>query len=75
METKIKKFLKNYPWVTEEKINKKVIVGSRMPTTAEIAWGAGAIHYRDFPFAVCINPQGRRKKRIFAKDENLWYTI
>lgn len=64
-----------YPWVSDKEIECQSITAHRRPTKAEIAFGYGATHYRDFPLGTCINKQGKIKKRLFAKDEQLWYSI
>lgn len=47
----------------------------RNPTQAEIRFGHGATHYRDFKFSECYHPKtGLPKKRLKAKDDGLWYT-
>jgi hypothetical protein len=47
----------------------------RNPTEAEIRFGHGATHYREFKFSECYNPEtGNPKKRLKAKDDGLWYT-
>ena len=44
----------------------------RNPTKAEIAFGYGAIHYRNFPASVCFK-NGKPKKWLKAKDDGLRY--
>lgn len=55
----------------------KHITYHRNPTSAEIAWGEGAIHYRHFPLSEVRKGQKGRlivlKKWILAKDEGLRY--
>ena len=47
----------------------------RKPTEAEIRFGHGATHYREFKFSECYNPKTQcPKKRLKAKDDGLWYT-
>ena len=47
----------------------------RNPTEAEIRFGHGATHYREFKFSECYNPKTQcPKKRLKAKDDGLWYT-
>lgn len=75
MKANIKKFLGNYPWMSEKEIETQSMMCCRNPTRGEIAFGYGATHYRDFPLEACINKQGKIKKRLFAKDEQLWYSI
>ena len=45
----------------------------RNPTRAEIAFGYGAIHYRDFEMADVLNDEGRIKKWLVAPDDGLRY--
>lgn len=46
----------------------------RQPTKGEIAFGYGAIHYRDFPVAQCCKRGTRVLKQWFvAKDDGLRY--
>ena len=45
----------------------------RNPTKAEIAFGYGAIHYRDFEMADVLNEEGRIKKWLVAPDDGLRY--
>jgi hypothetical protein len=63
-------------WATKESDDRR---GTRQyhrkPTEAEIRFGHGAIHYRDFKFSECYNSKtGGPKKRLKAKDDGLWYT-
>jgi len=56
-------------------INKQLITYHRKPTNAEINFGHGSIHYRDFPLSECLNNKtGTIKKRLKANDDNLIYT-
>lgn len=75
MKANIKKFIENYPWESEGRIERQLVTATRKPTHGEIAFGYGATHYRDFPLETCINSKGKMKKRLFAKDEQLWYSI
>lgn len=68
------KFLDNYRWFSIWDLNYKSVEYSRKPTRAEIAFGYGAIHYRSFPLKEVIGNNGQIKKRLFAKDEQLWYS-
>ena len=45
----------------------------RKPTPAEISFGNGATHYRDFEFADCLNKFGRIKRWFVSKDDGLRY--
>ena len=45
----------------------------RNPTQAEINFGYGAIHYRDFELADCLNEKGQIKRWFMAKDDGLRY--
>lgn len=40
----------------------------RNPTTFEIKFGYGAIHYREFPKEECTKPDGKIKQWIKADD-------
>jgi len=51
----------------------KTITYSRKPTAAEIKFGHGATHYRDFPIDQCKKKDGSFKKRLKA-DDGLIYT-
>ena len=51
----------------------KEITYHRKPTPAEIRFGHGATHYRDFPVAECLKKDGELKKRLKA-DDGLIYT-
>ena len=54
-------------------MNKAMITYSRKPTAAEIKFGHGATHYRDFPIWECKKKDGSIKKRLKA-DDGLIYT-
>lgn len=61
--------------LVEVGIAERKIQYHRKPTEAEIRFGHGATHYRDFKFSECYNPKtGLPKKRLKAKDDRLWYT-
>jgi hypothetical protein len=45
----------------------------RNPTKAEIAFGYGAIHYREFPLNECVRKDGKPKRWFKAKDDGLRY--
>lgn len=47
----------------------------RNPTKAEIKFGHGAIHFRDFDFKLCFNEAGYLKYRAKATDDNLIYHV
>lgn len=64
-----------FPWLSDKEIETQSITAHRKPTHGEIAFGYGAEHYRDFPIEMCVNRHGKLKKRLFAKDEQLWYSI
>jgi len=69
------KFLDSHRWLSVWDLDCKYVAYSRKPTRAEIASGYGAIHYRSFKLKDVINNKGEIKKRLFAKDDNLWYSI
>lgn len=68
------KFLDNHRWLSIWDLGYKCVVYSRKPTKAEIASGYGATHYRSFPLREAIGNSGQIKKRLFAKDEAVWYS-
>lgn len=45
----------------------------RNPTKAEIKFGHGALHYRDFEFEKCFDENGNLKLKIRALDDGLIY--
>ena len=45
----------------------------REPTRAEIRFGEGATHYRDFPLEEVTKPDGKIKRWLFSKDDRLRY--
>ncbi len=45
----------------------------RNPTPAEVRFGEGAVHYRDFPVAECCLPNSRSLKRWIVADDGLRY--
>lgn len=55
-------------------MNKTIVTYSRKPTAAEIKFGHGATHYRDFSIDECKKKDGTIKKRLKAKDDGLIYT-
>lgn len=69
------KFLDNYRWLSTWDLDYKFVGYSRNPTKAEIADGYGATHYRSFPLREAIGNSGQIKKRLFAKDEAVWYSL
>ena len=58
--------------LAERKITK--LTYHRKPTTGEIKFGYGAVHYRDFPVEECVKKDGSIKKRLKAKNDGLIYT-
>ena len=52
----------------------KEVTYHRKPTPAEIKFGHGAIHYRDFPVSECVKKDGTLKKRLKAKNDGLIYS-
>ena len=71
----IGKFIGRCPWISAQNLECKNVEYRRNPTEYEIRFGEGAIHYRSFPLKDVINNKGEIKKRLFAKDDNLWYSI
>lgn len=55
-------------------MNKTLVTYHRKPTAAEIKFGHGATHYRDFPIDEVKKKDGTIKKRLKAKDDGLIYT-
>ena len=51
----------------------KEILAHRPPTSREIEYGHGAVHYRLFPVEVWKHRDGRPKKWIKAVDDGLRY--
>ena len=45
----------------------------RKPTKAEIKFGHGALHYRDFEFEKCFDENGNLKLTVRATDDGLLY--
>ena len=45
----------------------------RRPTKAEIKFGYGATHYRDFDFESCFDEDGFQKDKVRASDDDLIY--
>lgn len=68
------KFLDSHRWLSVWDLDCKEIAYSRKPTRAEIAFGYGALHYRPFILREVIGNNGQIKKRLFAKDEGVWYS-
>lgn len=68
------KFLDNHRWFSVWDLDCKYVWYSRKPTRAEIAIGFGVTHYRSFPLREVIGNNGQIKKRLFAKDEGVWYS-
>lgn len=69
------KFLNKYRWFSVWDLDSKMVEYSRKPTKAEIAFGYGATHYRSFPLREVIGNKGQIKKRLLAKDEDVWYSL
>ena len=59
--------------INRANLRNKTLTYHRQPTKAEIAFGYGAIHYIEIPYAECLNRFGKLKKRLKAKD-GLWYS-
>lgn len=59
----------------KSQVNKKteVLEYWRNPTKAEIKFGYGALHYRDFDFDDCFNADGFLKLKVKATNDNLIY--
>ena len=68
------KFLDSHRWLSIWDLNCKEVAYSRKPTKAEIAIGYGATYYRSFPLREAVGNNGQIKKRLFAKDEGVWYS-
>lgn len=68
------KFLDSHRWLSVWDLDCKEIAYSRKPTNAEIAIGYGATYYRSFPLREVVGNNGQIKKRLFAKDEGVWYS-
>ena len=68
------KFLDSHRWLSVWDLDCKYVAYSRKPTKAEIASGYGAILYRSFPLREVVGNNGQIKKRLFAKDEGVWYS-
>lgn len=51
----------------------EILVYFRNPTKAEIKFGHGALHYRDFEFEKCFDKNGNLKLKIRASDDNHIY--
>lgn len=69
------KFLDSHRWLSVWDLDCKYVNYKRNPTEYEIRFGEGAIHYRSFPLREVVGNNGKIKKRLFAKDDNLWYSI
>lgn len=55
-------------------MNNQTITYHRPPTEAEIKFGHGATHYREFPLFSCVNPKtGDFKKWLKADNDGLRY--
>ncbi|MFP5470841.1 MAG: hypothetical protein ACLGGV_04535 [Bacteroidia bacterium] len=59
--------------ISQLRIKPKTIEYWRNPTKAEIKFGHGAIHYREFDFKYCFSEEGYLKYKIKALDDNLVY--
>lgn len=68
------KFLDSHRWLSVWDLDCKYVEYSRKPTMAEIAFGYGALHYRSFILREVVGNNGQIKKRLFAKDEGVWYS-
>jgi hypothetical protein len=68
------KFLDSHRWLSVWDLDCKEIAYSRKPTNAEIAIGYGTTYYRSFPLREVVGNNGQIKKRLFAKDEGVWYS-
>lgn len=68
------KFLDSHRWLSVWDLDCKEIAYSRKPTKAEIALGYGAPYYRSFHLREVVGNNGQIKKRLFAKDEGVWYS-
>lgn len=51
----------------------RTVIFWRNPTKAEINFGYGAIHYREFKFEECSNKEGKTKKWLKADDGLRYY--
>lgn len=69
------KFLNSHRWLSAWDLDSKWVEYSRKPTKAEIAVGYGVTHYRPFILREVIGNNGQIKKRLFAKDEAVWYSL
>lgn len=49
------------------------ITGHRRPTQAEINFGYGATHYKEFPVSLWKHPDGRPKRWIKCPEDGLRY--
>jgi hypothetical protein len=49
------------------------IEGHRKPTAGEIRFGYGATHYKTFPVALWLKPDGTAKRWIACPDDGLRY--
>lgn len=47
---------------------------SREPTKAEVMFGYGARHYKDFPRELAVKKDGKIKKRLKCPADGLWYS-
>lgn len=68
------KFLDSHRWLSVWSLDCKYVDYKRNPTEYEIRFGEGAIHYRSFPLREVVGNNGQIKKRLFAKDEGVWYS-
>lgn len=53
--------------------NTKRIAYHRNPTAAEIKFGYGALHYKDFEVGQCLHMNGIIKKTVKCKTDGLVY--
>lgn len=76
MNAGIRKFIeRSFGRWNLQQIHESEVECRRLPTEAEIAFGCGAEHCRNFPLESLINRDGRLKRKFLAKDEGLWYTV
>ena len=50
-----------------------MITGHRQPTAAEVRFGHGAIHYKDFDRELWLKPDGTLKKWVVCPFDGLRY--
>ena len=59
--------------ISNVKTKSETLTYWRNPTKAEIRFGHGATHYRDFEFEKCFDEDGYQKLKVKACDDNLVY--